>query len=159
MQTRICLLACPLAALAACSSAGVTGGAPPAGAEDQQARGAASGSERDFQETVGDRVFFDKTSSAINAEGRKILARQAQWLTRHPDVTVVVEGHCDERGTRDYDLALGYRRAHRVKAMLIAFGIEAGRITTISYGSERPAVVGSDAAAWAQNRRAVTVIQ
>ena len=107
---------------------------------------------------MGDRVFFDFDKSDIKAEGQTVLSRQADWLKRYPNVTVTVEGHCDERGTREYNLALGERRANAVRRALVALGIPQNRIQTISYGKERPAVVGSNEAAWAQNRRGVTVI-
>ncbi len=153
--------AAALATLVACSSSpSETGGAQGQGgaAASQQGQPVVPGSEADLRTNVGDRVFFDRDSSEIGAEGLKTLERQAQWLKRYANVTVTIEGHCDERGTREYNLALGYRRAHQVKQALMAQGIEARRITTISYGKERPAVVGSDEAAWAQNRRAVTVV-
>jgi len=116
------------------------------------------GSAQDFQQNVGDRVFFDFDKSAIKPEGQQTLQRQAQWLQRYPNVTVTVEGHCDERGTREYNLALGERRATAVRNALVALGVSANRVKTISYGKERPAVLGSNEAAWAQNRRGVTVI-
>ena len=116
------------------------------------------GSREDFMKNVGDRVFFDFDKSDVKGEGRQVLQRQADWLKKYPNVTVTVEGHCDERGTREYNLALGERRATAAKKMLVALGVPAARISTISYGKERPAVVGSNEAAWAQNRRAVTVI-
>jgi len=119
---------------------------------------AGPGSEEDLKQNVGDRVFFDTDQSGINAEGRQTLQRQADWLKRYPNLTVTIEGHCDERGLREYNLALGDRRATAAKDMLVALGIDARRIKTISYGKEKPAVVGSDEAAWAQNRRAVTVV-
>ena len=112
----------------------------------------------DAIQNVGDRVFFDFDKSDIKPEGRTVLQRQADWLKKYPNVTVTVEGHCDERGTREYNLALGERRATAVKKMLTALGVAANRVSTISYGKERPAVVGSTEAAWAQNRRGVTVI-
>ena len=116
------------------------------------------GSKEDFVQNVGDRVFFDYDKSDIKAEGRQVLQRQADWLKKYGNVTVTVEGHCDERGTREYNLALGERRANAVKKMLVALGVAPNRVSTISYGKERPAVVGSNEAAWAQNRRGVTVI-
>lgn len=116
------------------------------------------GSKEDFTQNVGDRVFFDFDKSDIKPEGRQVLQRQADWLKKYPNVTVTVEGHCDDRGTREYNLALGERRATAVKKMLVALGVPANRISTISYGKERPAVVGDNEAAWAQNRRGVTVI-
>jgi peptidoglycan-associated lipoprotein len=120
--------------------------------------GPQAGSRDDFIKNVGDRVFFDYDKSDVKAESRQVLQRQADWLKKNANVTVTVEGHADERGTREYNLALGERRATAVKKMLVALGIPANRVSTISYGKERPAVVGSNEAAWAQNRRGVTVI-
>ncbi|MBV9523488.1 MAG: peptidoglycan-associated lipoprotein Pal [Alphaproteobacteria bacterium] len=117
------------------------------------------GSQQDLAQTAGDRVFFDTDKVELKAEGRQTLARQAEWLTRYRNVVVTIEGHADERGLREYNLALGERRAQTVKNVLIGLGIEAGRISTVSYGKERPAVVGSNEAAWAQNRRAVTTVE
>lgn len=116
------------------------------------------GSQQDLEASAGDRVFFAFDRSDISPEAREILARQADWLRRYPNVTVTIEGHCDERGTREYNLALGERRAQAVKNVLVALGIPASRISTISYGKERPAVVGSSEEAYAQNRRAVTTV-
>lgn len=107
---------------------------------------------------VGDRIFFAFDRSDITAESRATLQRQAQLLTANPSVSITIEGHCDERGTREYNLGLGERRANATKQALVALGIAANRINTISYGKERPAVLGHTEAAWAQNRRAVTVI-
>jgi peptidoglycan-associated lipoprotein len=101
---------------------------------------------------------FDYDKSEIKPEGRQVLQRQADWLKKYSNVTVTVEGHCDERGTREYNLALGERRATAVKKMLVALGVTPNRVSTISYGKERPAVPGSTEAAWAQNRRGVTVV-
>lgn len=119
---------------------------------------AVPGSQQDLEASAGDRVFFAFDRSDITPEAQEILARQADWLRRYPNVTVTIEGHCDERGTREYNLALGERRAQAVKNVLVAMGIPASRISTISYGKERPAVVGSTEEAYAQNRRAVTVV-
>jgi len=105
-----------------------------------------------------DRVFFDFDSSTLDSEARNVLQRQAEWLLANPDVTVTIEGHADERGTREYNLALGERRANAVKRYLVNLGVSSSRISTISYGKERPAVVGSNPNAWAQNRRGVTII-
>jgi peptidoglycan-associated lipoprotein len=106
---------------------------------------------------VGDRVFFDFDKSEIRSDAAATLKRQAAWMEDNPNVTVIIEGHCDERGTREYNLALGERRANAVREHLISLGVSAARIETISYGKERPAVTGSNEAAWAQNRRAVMV--
>lgn len=112
----------------------------------------------DEKQTVGDRVFFDLDQSDLTAEAQHTLELQAAWLKQYPNVNVTVEGHCDERGTREYNLALGERRATAAKKYLVGLGVSAGRISTISYGKERPAAMGSDESAWAQNRRAVSVI-
>ena len=120
--------------------------------------GPAKGSREDFIQNVGDRVYFDFDKSNIKPEGQQTLQRQAAWLKQYPNVTVTVEGHCDERGTREYNLALGNRRANAVKTALVSLGIPANRVQTISYGKDRPIVVGSNEAAWAQNRVGITVI-
>ena len=118
----------------------------------------APGSQEDFRRSVtSDTVLFGLDAFDIDPEARAILDTQAQWLQRYPNVRVTVEGHCDERGTREYNLALGERRANAAKNYLAARGVDAGRITTLSYGKERPAAMGSDEASYAQNRRAVTV--
>ncbi len=145
--------------LAACAQTpSNTGNAGGGGAGAGGATQAVPGSAADFQQNVGDRVFFDFDKSVIKPEGQTTLQRQAEWLKKYPNVTVTVEGHCDERGTREYNLALGERRATAVRNALVALGIPAARMKTISYGKERPAVLGSNEAAWAQNRRGVTVI-
>ena len=112
----------------------------------------------DFAENSTDTVFFAFDSSALSAEAQAALDTQAAWLKKHDGVNAIVQGYCDERGTREYNLALGERRANAVKQYLVSRGIDESRISTISYGKERPAVLGSNEAAWAQNRRAVTVI-
>lgn len=117
------------------------------------------GSQEDFVVNVGDRVFFAFDRSDLSAEARATLERQAQWLQQYPNRSVVVEGHADERGTREYNLGLGERRANAAAQYLIALGVSSSRITTVSYGKERPAVLGSNESAWAQNRRGVTVVQ
>ena len=116
------------------------------------------GSEEEFITEVGDRVFFALDSSELSSSARATLDRQAQWMRQYPSTQVVVEGHCDERGTREYNLALGERRANSVKEYLVSQGVDPNRVRTVSYGKERPAVAGSTEAAWAQNRRGVTDI-
>ena len=111
-----------------------------------------------FQQTVGDRVFFDTDSAAISPLAQQTLARQAAWLAQNPGVNVVIEGHADERGTREYNLALGARRAESARAFLVSQGVAANRLRTISYGKERPEAACSAANCWAQNRRAVSVL-
>ncbi|CAN1533693.1 OmpA Outer membrane protein and related peptidoglycan-associated (lipo)proteins [Rhabdaerophilaceae bacterium] len=108
--------------------------------------------------SVGDRVFFDTDSSEINAQGQSILDRQAQWLGRYTQYSFTLEGHADERGTREYNFALGARRAESVKNYLIARGIGANRIRSTSYGKERPVAVCDDISCWSQNRRVQTVL-
>ncbi len=116
------------------------------------------GSQADLAQNVGDRVFFETDSSTLTSEAQGTLDRQAAWLKQYSSVNVTVEGHCDERGTREYNLALGERRANAAKKYLVGAGVGANRVSTISYGKERPAVIGSDESAWGQNRRAVTVL-
>jgi peptidoglycan-associated lipoprotein len=116
------------------------------------------GSQEDFVASVAaDRVYFDTDRFDIDSEDQATLRSQAQWLAKYSAVRVTIEGHCDERGTRDYNLALGERRANSAKNYLASLGVDAARISTISYGKERPDAVGSDEASWARNRRAVSV--
>ena len=115
------------------------------------------GSQEDLIVNVGDRVFFNYDSFELDSDAQELLQDQAAWIKQH-DVTVTIEGHCDERGTREYNLALGEKRAQAVKNHLISLGIAATRVKAISYGKERPAVVGSNEAAWGQNRRSVTTV-
>jgi peptidoglycan-associated lipoprotein len=119
---------------------------------------ATPGSAQDFTVNVGDRIFFDTDSSSIRADAGQTLARQAQWLARYPKYAITVEGHADERGTREYNLALGARRAAAAKDFLASKGVPANRMKTISYGKERPVAVCDDISCWSQNRRAVTVL-
>jgi len=117
------------------------------------------GSRRDFLQSVpSDRIFFDTDSYSLDAQSRATLDAQAAWLTRNAAVRVTIEGHADERGTREYNLALGDRRANSARDYLQSRGISAARMQTISWGKERPAVDGHDETAWSQNRRAVTVV-
>ncbi len=116
------------------------------------------GSQEDLIVNVGDRVFFGYDSSDLDSDALELLQDQVAWLKQNSGVTVTIEGHCDERGTREYNLALGEKRAQAVKNYLIGLGISPDRVSTISYGKERPAVVGSNDGAWAQNRRSVTTV-
>ncbi len=116
------------------------------------------GSQADFMRSVqSDRIFFDTDRYNVDNADMVVLQSQAQWAMRYPNTMLVIEGHADERGTRDYNLALGERRANAAKQYLISLGVPAGRIQTVSYGKERPQALGSDESSWAQNRRAVTV--
>jgi peptidoglycan-associated lipoprotein len=123
------------------------------------AGGAATpGSQQDFVVNVGDRVFFETDQTEVTSLGRATLDKQAQWLTNYSQYTFTIEGHADERGTREYNIALGARRAQAVRDYLISRGIAANRMRTISYGKERPVAVCNDISCWSQNRRAVTVL-
>jgi len=119
---------------------------------------ATPGSSQDFQVNVGDRVFFETDSPALTPQSVATLDRQIQWLNQYPRYTFTIEGHADERGTREYNLALGARRASAVQAYMISRGIPANRMRTISFGKERPVAVCNDISCWSQNRRAVTVL-
>jgi len=161
---RISLLPVAAAALllAACESdpATTTTTTPTATATAPTATtGIKAGSLEDFRVNVGDRVFFGYDKIDLSADARRTLERQAAWLKQYGSVRVVIEGHADERGTREYNLALGERRANAQKDYLVALGIPAARLSTVSYGKERPAVLGSNEAAWSQNRRGVSVPQ
>lgn len=142
----------------AASAATAAASSAPAEAAPLKAMGPAPGSQEDLEANVGDRVFFDFDKSSLKPEAQTVLQRQAAWLKSNPSVRVTIEGHCDERGTREYNLALGERRANAVKDYLTALGIDRSRVKTISYGKERPVAMGSNAAAWAQNRRGVTKV-
>ncbi len=119
---------------------------------------ATPGSTQDFTVNVGDRIFFDTDSTSIRADAAATLDRQAQWLAQYPNYAITVEGHADERGTREYNLALGARRATATKDYLASRGVNPGRMKTISYGKEKPVAVCDDISCWSQNRRAVTVL-
>ena len=163
MHARIIALLGALLMLAACSSPPPPPEPPPGppgppGGAGIGSRNIVPGSQQDLEASAGDRVFFEFDRSDITPESQQILSRQADWLRRYPNVTVTIEGHCDERGTREYNLALGERRAQAAKNVLVASGIPASRISTISYGKERPIVVGSNEESWAQNRVAITTV-
>jgi peptidoglycan-associated lipoprotein len=119
---------------------------------------ATPGSPQDFTVNVGDRIFFDTDSSVIRADSQQTLDKQAQWLGQYPNYAITVEGHADERGTREYNIALGARRAAATRDYLSSRGVPRNRMKTISYGKERPVAVCDDISCWSQNRRAVTVL-
>jgi len=165
MKLRYLSIFAAVALLAACetapkasnsSGAGSNTTTPPA---EQPMAGPAAGSEQDFVANVGDRVFFAFDKSELSSDARGTLGRQAAWLKQWSNQRLTIEGHCDERGTREYNLALGERRANAVKDYLVASGVSASRLSTISYGKERPIMLGSNEAAWAQNRVGVSVPQ
>ncbi|HEY8873390.1 MAG TPA: peptidoglycan-associated lipoprotein Pal [Stellaceae bacterium] len=159
MLLRFIAVAGAFLMLAACSSTpepGASGPGGPGGPGGSSRFG--PGSQQDLAATAGDRVFFAYDRSDISSEAQQILQRQSGWLKRYPNVSVTIEGHTDERGTREYNLALGERRAQAVKNVLVALGIPAARVSTISYGKERPEVPHSDDQSYAQNRRGVTTV-
>ncbi len=125
---------------------------------DGNASAATPGSQQDFVVNVGDRVLFPVDHSDLTPEARGILDRQAKWLANYPNYTVTVEGHADERGTREYNFALGERRATNTRDYLISRGVQPSRLKTISYGKERPVAVCEEESCFSQNRRAVTVL-
>ncbi|GAB5427701.1 MAG: peptidoglycan-associated lipoprotein Pal [Devosia indica] len=119
----------------------------------------APGSQQEFIVTVGDRVFFETDSSSLTSEAMATLDKQAQWLNQYANYRIMIEGHADERGTREYNIALGARRASVVVNYLVSRGVNAQRITSQSFGKERPVAICNDISCWSQNRRAVTVVQ
>ena len=154
MRLKILTAFAAVALLAACETPG-----------DGSGTGSGTGTSANRAQTlqeqlvaIGDRVFFDYDKSDLKPEARRQVERWAEFLKRNANATISVEGHCDERGTREYNLGLGERRANATKNYLVAQGIEARRVATISYGKERPAVNGSNEAAWSQNRRGVAVV-
>ncbi len=149
----IAVLGCFLA-LAACSKKNT----PDLNAGTGPGAAAVPGSEQDFTVNVGDRVFFLEDQSTLTPEAQETLRRQSAWLNKYGRVTVQVEGHADERGTREYNIALSARRATAAREFLISQGVKASRISSIAYGKERPAALCDAEQCWSQNRRAVTVI-
>ena len=128
------------------------------GGADAMAGAATPGSQQDFVVNVGDRVFFDSDQTDLSPQAIVTLEKQAQWLQSYPRYTFTIEGHADERGTREYNIALGARRAQSVRTFLASRGIDPSRMRTISYGKERPVAVCNDISCWSQNRRAVSVL-
>ncbi len=143
-------------ALGACSKKNTSAGLNADGLAGSAAQ--VPGSEQDFQANIGDRVFFNEDQSTLTAEAKQSLMKQVRWLAQYSSVNVQIEGHADERGTREYNISLSARRATAVRAFMIQQGISASRIATIAYGKERPAALCDAEECWSQNRRAVTVI-
>lgn len=166
--SKITKLACLTAVvvLAACTTKQQAASSPPPPPSAPQVAatpapivsGITAGSLRDFKVNVGDTVHFAYNEYDIQASDKPTLQRQATWLNKYPSVQIIIEGHCDERGTREYNLALGARRANAVKEYLASLGVPLGRLQTISYGKERPICTESNESCWAQNRRGVTTI-
>jgi peptidoglycan-associated lipoprotein len=148
-----------VAVLAAVLAISACANKPEDNAQANAAGMATPGSQQDFVVNVGDRVFFETDSSELSPQSRVTLDKQAQWLNTYSQYgQFTIEGHADERGTREYNIALGARRAQTVRDYLISRGIQANRMRTISYGKERPVAVCNDISCWSQNRRAVTVL-
>ena len=145
-------------AMAACSKTPGEDGALGGLGAGASAGMATPGSQQDFVVNIGDRVFFESDSTELNSAAQATLDKQARWLQQYSRYSFTIEGHADERGTREYNFALGARRAESTKEYLIAKGISSSRIKTISYGKERPVAVCNDISCWSQNRRAVTVL-
>lgn len=152
---RFAAVAAAFLMLAACSSTDDGSGATTSPSTAGQIQ---PGSAEDLAQNVGDRVFFDTDRSSLSDEARATLQRQAAWMAQYGNLTFTVEGHADERGTREYNLALGGRRANAAKDYLVSLGVAASRLNTVSYGKERPVCLDSSESCWSQNRRAVTVI-
>lgn len=154
MSKKLLATACMALALVGCSKKN-----EPRPMNDFTFQGAyEEGSYEHFKQTAGDRVFFSLASSNLSKDARADLDKQVDWLNKYPNTLFTVEGHADERGTTQYNLALGDRRASAVRSYLLSKGISNARISTVSFGKERPDVMGQNEAAWSKNRRAVTVV-
>jgi peptidoglycan-associated lipoprotein len=155
MNSKILGALSAVALLAACANQN-TGASTGAGAATS---GPVPGSEEDLVANVGDRVFFDFNQSSLKPDARSTLDRQSGWLAKYPQVNVQVAGNCDDRGTEEYNLALGQRRANSSRDYLVARGVAGSRISTISYGKDRPTAMGDNEQAWAQNRNTITSVR
>ena len=170
ISRTLLILSAAVLLLSACSSddetvdTGMNTGTQTAGMDSNgvgggdMVNGVVPGSQQDLVVNVGDRIFFAYDQSDLSSEARTTLDKQAAWLKQYPNVNITIEGHTDERGTREYNIALGERRANSVKTYLMSQGVDGSRLNTISYGKERPAVAEANPNGWAQNRRAVTVV-
>jgi peptidoglycan-associated lipoprotein len=156
MSIKILGALAAVALLAACSHPATT---PTAAGGGSTAAGIVPGSEEDLVANVGDRVFYEFNQSGLRADAKGTLDKQAAWLSKYGSVNVQIAGNCDERGTEEYNLALGQRRANAAASYLRAKGVAGARLTTISYGKDRPTAQGSDEQAWAQNRNAITSVR
>jgi len=152
---KLALVLVAASLLAACSSTKEEAPAPVVTTPTSSIK---PGTADDFRVNVGDTVFFDTDAHSVRADAQTVLQKQAAWLKQYPQVKLMLEGHCDERGTREYNLALGDRRAYAVKEFLVSLGVDAARLQTKSYGKERPVCSESDDSCWQQNRRGFSVI-
>ena len=163
MNLRILGALAALSLLSACAdkpdTSAANTGASGAGTSGGMTGTAAPGSEEDLVANVGDRVIFGLNESALSPDAQGVLGRQADWMQRYPQVQVQLAGNCDDRGTEEFNLALGQRRANAARDFLVAHGVSSGRVTTISYGKDRPTALGDDEGAWAQNRNAITSVR
>ncbi|WP_245479619.1 peptidoglycan-associated lipoprotein Pal [Hansschlegelia zhihuaiae] len=157
-SAKIAVALCAALALGACAKKSGADGLDGAGGYGAGGRGGPPGSTQDFVVNVGDRVFFETDSTELTSTARSTLDKQASWLGKYPRYKILVEGHADERGTREYNFALGARRSQVTRDYLAARGVSAGRMRTTSYGKERPVAVCDDISCWSQNRRAVTAL-
>ncbi|MEO1609060.1 MAG: peptidoglycan-associated lipoprotein Pal [Pseudomonadota bacterium] len=158
---RTCVVIITVLILSACSKNSVSPDSAQLTSAGNQAGELAPpqpGSKRDFAQNVGDIVYFSTDSSDLTPEGRETLTKQVQWLNQHKKYTIKIEGHADERGTREYNIALGARRATTVRDFLARSGVDPRRIQTVSFGKERPVAVCNDISCWSQNRRAQTML-
>lgn len=159
LTAALAMSACAKNAADEAAEGGLAGGAGGYGRGGVQRSGvAAPGSQQDFATNVGDRIFFETDSTDLTSTAQATLDKQAEWLNRYGRYSFTVEGHADERGTREYNFALGARRAEVAKNYLISRGVAASRIRTVSFGKERPVAVCDDISCWSQNRRAVTLL-
>ena len=159
MNIRVIGLLATLALLGACSDNATTTGAATGSGATATTGGASPGSQEDLVANIGDRVFYALDQSTLNSDARATLDRQSAWLARYPQISIQLAGNCDERGTTEYNLALGQRRANAARDYLVARGVSSARIATTSFGKERPTAVGSDEQAYAQNRNAITSVR
>ncbi len=159
MNLKIVGLMAALALLGACSDKTETAGAATGSGAQATNGGAIPGSQEDLVANVGDRVFYGLDQSSLTGDARSTLDRQSAWLARYPQVSIQMAGNCDERGTTEYNLALGQRRANAARDYLVARGVSSARISATSYGKERPTALGSDEQAYAQNRNAITSVR
>ena len=158
INLKVIGLMAALALLGACADKNATGASTGSGAQATTG-GVSPGSQEDLVANVGDRVFYALDSSSLSSEARATLDRQAGWMARFPAVSVQLAGNCDERGTTEYNLALGQRRANAARDYLVARGVSSARLTTTSYGKERPTALGSDDQAYSQNRNSITSVR
>ena len=161
MKLTLVAAVAALSLLTACSDTASTnaGAATGTGANASTSGSAAPGSQEDLVANVGDRVLYALDSSSLSTEAQSTLDRQAGWLGRYPQVSVQLAGNCDERGTVEYNLALGQRRANAARDYLVARGVSSARVATISFGKDRPTALGSNEEAWSQNRNAITSVR